>query len=190
MTTEKPISKHDEDILNLVFNPDSEYAIDDSPADDDQASCSANVPEIPFTTLSQLRLLESTAVRQASSNPSDLPAAYTTLTEAITLCPHYASAYNNRAQVLRLQGKLPEAQQDLETAIQYGQGDAKVLKQAYTQRAVLRKQIGDVQGYEADMAMGARYGNELAKKVVRNNPYAKMCNAMVMEAMKKLQPPA
>ncbi|KAI8853700.1 hypothetical protein BC829DRAFT_381951 [Chytridium lagenaria] len=103
-------------------------------------------------------------------------------TACIELWPSYASAYNNR-----MKGDKEASLKDLDLAIEYGEGDAKILKQAYSQRGFLKKHFGDDAGAEVDLALGAKYGNELAKAAVRNNPYAKMCNAMVREAMTKLK---
>ncbi|KAJ3297718.1 Tetratricopeptide repeat protein 36 [Borealophlyctis nickersoniae] len=73
-----------------------------------------------------------------------------------------------------MQGRTDEALADLDKAVELGAGDAVVLKQAYTQRAILRKSMGDLEGSENDFAQGARLGNEIAKAAVANNPYAKM----------------
>jgi hypothetical protein len=59
-----------------------------------------------------------------------------------------------------------------------------VLRQAFTQRAVIKRKMGDSCGADRDFAMGALHGNEIAKGIVRQNPFAKMCNAIVMEALK------
>ncbi|KAJ3048413.1 hypothetical protein HK102_012699, partial [Quaeritorhiza haematococci] len=77
------------------------------------------------------------------------------------------------AQAYRMKGETDLALQDLELAIQHGVRNNNILKQAYTQRAIIKKQKGDIAGAEADFALGAKYGNHIAKAVVRNNPYAK-----------------
>ncbi|KAH6566816.1 hypothetical protein BASA60_009303 [Batrachochytrium salamandrivorans] len=48
------------------------------------------------------------------------------------------------------------------------------LKQAYTQRAIIKKKRGDLSGADEDFIKGAQYGNEVAKGMVKNNPYAKL----------------
>ncbi|KND02660.1 uncharacterized protein SPPG_01746 [Spizellomyces punctatus DAOM BR117] len=174
------VSRHDENILNLIFNPDSGLALDDEPL----LGNATTLPAIDSMTLTRLKMIEQEAVILAEHN--DLVGSIDKLNECISLCPEYASAYNNRAQAFRLKGQVKEALEDLERALEYGVGNASVLKQAYTQRAIIRKSQGDAAGAESDFAQGARYGNEVAKAAVRNNPYAKMCNAMVMEAMTKL----
>jgi hypothetical protein len=85
---------------------------------------------------------------------------------------------------------------------------AKTLSQAYTQRGALFYTAAKQMGSDADarirlpdkdwgqisleemasrdFMMGARYGNELAKRLaVATNPTAKLCGNIVMEAMKK-----
>lgn len=57
--------------------------------------------------------------------------------------------------------------------------------QAYTQRAVLKATLGDNEGSAKDFQMGSKLGNQIAAKKVSENPYAKLCNAMVAEAMKR-----
>lgn len=96
-----------------------------------------------------------------------------------------ASAYNNRAQVFRILDKDDEALLDIENAIELGTtgSSRNVLKQAYTQRAVIKKKQGDKYGADRDFAMGAQHGNEIAKGMVRQNPFAKLCNRIVSEAM-------
>jgi hypothetical protein len=34
--------------------------------------------------------------------------------------------------------------------------------------------LGDEKGADEDFALGAKYGNDLARQAVKNNPYAKM----------------
>jgi hypothetical protein len=45
---------------------------------------------------------------------------------------------------------------------------------------------GDLPGAELDFQEGARNGNAYAKSQVKENPYAKMCNAMMTKAMEEL----
>ncbi|KAJ3018655.1 hypothetical protein HKX48_002761 [Thoreauomyces humboldtii] len=167
------LGKNDEDILNHIFNPEAPLPT----GDDDASTADPSVSDDPLSTipaplLAQLKALEAEAV--VLSEKGDVPAGIAKLTEAITLHPPYASAYNNRAQAHRIQKDNAAALADLKLAIEYGKGNADILKQAYTQRAIVRKAEGDEQGSESDFAQGARYGNEVAKVAVKNNPYAKM----------------
>ncbi|TPX54695.1 hypothetical protein PhCBS80983_g05834 [Powellomyces hirtus] len=175
-----PISRNDEDILNAIFNPDSGLSLDGHRPEDD----TPHSTPIDAKLLDQLKQLEQEAVVLAEKDAVD--ASLEKLNECIRLEPTYASAYNNRAQAYRLKGDTTKALDDLKLAIEHGAGNPPILKQAYTQRAIVRKELGDEAGSESDFAQGARYGNEIAKAAVKNNPYAKMCNAIVMEAMTKL----
>ncbi|KAI9095159.1 hypothetical protein DFS34DRAFT_651491 [Phlyctochytrium arcticum] len=182
----KEVSRRDENVLNFIFNPDAGL-----PDEDDVPSEAA--PDVSSTSkldpalLEQLKRLEAEGVLLVEKKETKDGLAK--LTEAINLCRTYASAYNNRAQAYRLDGKATEALADLELAILHGAGNPTVLKQAFTQRAIIRKAQGDETGSESDFAQGARYGNEIAKAAVKNNPYAKMCNTIVLEAMSKLHTP-
>ncbi|RUP51315.1 hypothetical protein BC936DRAFT_148804 [Jimgerdemannia flammicorona] len=132
--------------------------------------------------LEQLKEMEKRGVQLAEQGK--LPESIEAFSEAIAACEHYASAYNNRAQAYRLLGEVDNAMDDVTKAITYGQGDAKILRQAYTQRAILRRNAGDIEGSLADFERGARHGNVVAKAVaVNENPYAKMCNNILLEVM-------
>ncbi|CAO3624785.1 unnamed protein product [Cunninghamella echinulata] len=76
--------------------------------------------------------------------------------------------------------------EDLSQVIKLGEGQPKVLRQAYTQRAILKRQQGDVIGSRADFEMGAKLGNPIAKNIaVNENPYSKLCNQIMMEVMSR-----
>ncbi|KAJ3265552.1 Tetratricopeptide repeat protein 36 [Chytriomyces hyalinus] len=169
------------DYSNLAENPDAAAAAKPTPA--------AKYPPPNEHLLQQLKAIEEEAV-QAAETEKDLQKAFDTLSNCFILWPTYASAYNNRAQVLRLLGRNEEAQKDLDLAIEYGDGNPALLKQAYTQRAVVKKALGDLDGSDRDFGMGAKYGNDVAKAMVKENPYAKMCSAIVTEVMAKYQPNA
>ncbi|KAJ3273762.1 Tetratricopeptide repeat protein 36 [Terramyces sp. JEL0728] len=138
--------------------------------------------EIDPSLLMRLKQFEFEAVDAAQKE--DYNKALEFLDSAIALHSTYASAFNNRAQVYRILGETDKALQDIKVAIKYG-GPA-TLKQAYTQRAVIHKNAGEEAEAEKDFAKGAQYGNEIAQAMVKNNPYAKLCNQMVSEAMAKL----
>ena len=86
-----------------------------------------------------------------------------------------------------MKNKLDEALQDLNFVIEdAGEGQPKILRQAYTQRAVIKRQQGDVVGSRKDFEIGAKLGNPLARQIaVNENPYAKMCNHVMMEVMNR-----
>jgi tetratricopeptide repeat protein 36 len=147
-----------------------------------------HIVEISESVLEQLQKIEIAGVALAEQKQPDLTGALAKFTEAIELEPTYASAYNNRAQVYLLQDKLSEAVEDLGKAIEWGAGDAKVLKNAYTQRAIAYKRLGKDELALADFESGGKLGNAFAQEnAVRLNPYAQMCNAMMEHAMKHLE---
>ncbi|KAI8902505.1 TPR repeat protein 36 [Globomyces pollinis-pini] len=170
------MSQRDERVLDLLFNGMGEYTFNNY--------IDEKLPafDIDSEQLMQLKQLEIEAVDATNNN--DFVTALNLLSKAIDLNSNYASAYNNRAQVYRIQNKIDEALVDIELAIKLGGNDT--LRQAYTQRAIIKKSRGDIKGSDEDFAKGAQYGNPIAKSVVKNNPYAKLCNAMVSEAMAKL----
>ncbi|KAJ9067441.1 hypothetical protein DSO57_1039074 [Entomophthora muscae] len=93
-------------------------------------------------------------------------------------------------------GQVEKALADLDQAIHYGHStqDSRTLSQAYTQRGLLKKSraqpddTAEVEAAALDLENGAKYGNSLAKKLaVAENPYAKMCAAMVKEMLTKLE---
>lgn len=101
-----------------------------------------------------------------------------------------------RGQVYRCLGKWDLAWQDMEHAIQYGPAQPAVLKQAYAQRAILRRSHPEPKEASKerilqDFTLAAQYGNPLAAQYVKqNNPYAALCNAMLQQVLpRKLPPP-
>ena len=72
------------------------------------------------------------------------------------LCPRYSSGFNNRAQVLQLAHRPHDALRDCDEAIRLAslegsQGKA-VLKQAYTQRGLIRRALAQQQQHAATAA--------------------------------------
>lgn len=127
-------------------------------------------------TLADLTQWEKDAVQLAEKNLFDQ--ALEKLNLAIERCDRYASAYNNRAQVLRILKRTSEALNDLNAAIKWSP-NTKILGMAYTQRAILYKEMGDIEKANNDFMSGAKFGNSIAKTHVSNNPYAKLCSTMV-----------
>ncbi|KNC86225.1 hypothetical protein SARC_01634 [Sphaeroforma arctica JP610] len=116
-----------------------------------------------------------------------LEEAYAALTQVLVKVPTYASAHNNRAQVLRLLKKDDEALEDLTKAIELSEGKGKVAENAYFQRAALYKFRRDEDKARDDFQKAADLGNIQAKEeLVALNPYARMCNQMLAEVMNDL----
>lgn len=86
-----------------------------------------------------------------------------------------------------MKDNLDGALKDLDYVINdIGEGQPKVLRQAYTQRAIVKRQQGDLVGSRKDFEMGAKLGNPIARNfAVNENPYAKMCNQVMMEVMNR-----
>lgn len=126
-------------------------------------------------------MLEQQGIELAERNLMDQ--ALEKLNLAITICDRYASAYNNRAQVYRILKRNSDAIHDLNSAIKWA-SNIKILGMAYTQRAILYKELGDIDNSNNDFLNGAKYGNPIAKSHISNNPYAKLCSTMVELASK------
>lgn len=134
--------------------------------------------------------------------------SYGILTRLIEEYPEYASAYNNRAQVLRWfhssssSSSTPTsllykttAITDLQTAISLTTAPtlspqaANLLAQAHTSLGAIYHQSktpGDEDSASKHFALGAQYGNEVARAMsIQTNPHAKLCGEIVREAMRK-----
>ncbi|KAJ2717594.1 hypothetical protein GGI07_005960 [Coemansia sp. Benny D115] len=198
------VSKHDANLVDILFDSamDGEYVRDQifgtmkgyelNPAPTEK-SISRDSRKSDYVAdpvlIAELKDLEREAIRTAESNQLDKAAAQ--LTRVIDDYPFYASAYNNRAQVYRLQGKQDLALADLDLAIEHASEDEALIGQAYTQKAIILRARGDQDGAFYNFSMGAKYGNEVAKMAApKENPYAKMCGKIVSEAMRQLVVPA
>ncbi|CAO3644910.1 unnamed protein product [Cunninghamella blakesleeana] len=171
----------DEAVLELIFNPEAQGVPFESVA---QSIQNNPLKAIEPEKLEKLQKLEKEAIELAEKE--DLDGALKVLNQCIDLEPEYASAYNNRAQIHRMKNDTDKAMEDLGNVIKYGEGQPKVLRQAYTQRAILKRQEGDVIGSRADFEMGAKLGNPIAKNIaVNENPYSKLCNQIMMEVMSR-----
>ncbi|KAK4519755.1 uncharacterized protein ATC70_009996 [Mucor velutinosus] len=177
------MSISDDAILEFMFNPESQG----QPLD----AISSTVDSKPKYTISpelqsKLEAMEKEAVMLVEEK-QDTAKALEILGQCIQLEDKYASAYNNRAQVYRMNNELDKALQDLDCVISdIGEGQPKILRQAYTQRAIIKRQQGDLIGSRKDFEVGAKLGNPIARNVaVAENPYAKMCNQVMMEVMNR-----
>ncbi|KAI8093468.1 uncharacterized protein BX664DRAFT_329782 [Halteromyces radiatus] len=173
------MNRNDDAILERIFNPE----VQGLPLDSVSQTVEDNpVKVIEPELLNKLKSMERQAVDLAEKD--DLEGALEILNQCLALEKDYASAYNNRAQIYRLRKDDDKALEDLSKVIELGQGQPKVLRQAYTQRAIIKRQHGDMQGSRADFEMGAKLGNPIARNIaVNENPYAKMCNQVMMEMM-------
>jgi hypothetical protein len=189
-------SSNDLEILERIFNPEEGFAVLQTQTQE------VFHDKIDPELLDKAKLDERSAISCAESDPVK---ALDILSNLIESCPFYASAYNNRAQVKMIiagreekdscsgDGGVEAVMGDLDLALKYGVGLPIVLGNffltsesgnAYSQRALIKRKDGDLQGAELDFQAGARNGNAFAKSQVKDNPYAKMCNAMMQKAMK------
>ncbi|KAL0635864.1 hypothetical protein Q9L58_005206 [Maublancomyces gigas] len=211
-TTTDPISAdlstNDATVLTHLFDPESASAAASAITIDPTLPSDPHITSP--TLLESLRATELRAIRLAEAN--DLPQARKILTDLTLSSPDYASGFNNLAQVLRMLEASPgEVLAALSRAIELAvpasssragvsARQANLLAQAYTQRGALLYMLfksgggGDVgvgvDGEQLEMAAskdffeGGRYGSEVGREMaVRTNPYARMCGAIVREAL-------
>ncbi|PUU77173.1 hypothetical protein B9Z19DRAFT_987704 [Tuber borchii] len=191
---------NDSTVLTQLFDPES-APTSASPSID---SSLPSDPHTPPDLLQTLKRTELKAIKLAESSHTSLPESRKLLEELTTAHPTYASAHNNLAQVLRmLSAPANEVLPHLNEAIRLSSPStptsplsplqAKILSQAYTQRAAIHYSMFKQGGNEdmevaasRDFFEGGRYGNAIAREMaVRTNPYARLCGAIVREAMKK-----
>ena len=106
------------------------------------------------------------------------------------MASNWASAYNNRAQTLRLSGNIDAALRDLDKAISLSEKyeDFKVLSQASTQKGMILRLNGKDEEALACFKVAASHGNAFAKQqIVCLNPYAAMCNKMLNDLFQKIR---
>lgn len=153
-------------------------------------------PHYPSPTITEILTLERTAITLATSSPSQSLILLNTL---LTTYPLYASGYNNRAQLRRiLQHPHEDVLADLDKAVELArvgleeegavsEHQARVLKNAYTQRGAVREIVGREEDAKGDMEEAAgRWGSAVAKQwLVARNPYARLCGQIVSEVMRK-----
>ncbi|KAJ2379365.1 hypothetical protein IW150_000219 [Coemansia sp. RSA 2607] len=200
-SSSSPTSSRDLNLVDVLFSSalDGEFVRDQlagtykkyDHASDSQAadSIEANKARFPIDSahLLELRRREMQAIRTAESG--DVQAGIDQLSQVISDCPHYASAYNNRAQAYRLQNKEAQALADLDQAIRYAQ-DKMILGQAFTQKAIILRGQGDQDAAYYNFTQGAKCGNEVAQVAApKENPYGKLCGRIVAEAMRQLVVP-
>ncbi|XP_069752191.1 tetratricopeptide repeat protein 36 isoform X1 [Narcine bancroftii] len=183
-------SPRDQAVLQAIFNPNNPFGDDlclegeGELTDDDSRFDSALVAQAKELELRGMFLAES----------GDIDAAMEAFDQAIAIIPERASAYNNRAQALRLKGDNTGALSDLNKAVELSEGKGRTACQALVQRGLLYRL--NQQDPEAlhDFQQAAGLGNKFARKqVTLMNPYAALCNRMLAEMMTnviKPEPPS
>ncbi|NXJ71079.1 TTC36 protein, partial [Rostratula benghalensis] len=139
--------------------------------------------------LEQVRDLELQGVSAAESG--DVSAALERFGEAIRLLPQHASAYNNRAQALRLRGDVAGALRDLDTAIGLSRGRGRAACQSFVQRGLIHRLQAREEEARRDFERAARLGSSFARRqLVLLNPYAALCNQMLCQMLGQLRNPS
>ncbi|XP_072011668.1 tetratricopeptide repeat protein 36 [Engystomops pustulosus] len=179
---------NDTAVLHAIFNPSAPFG--DICGDKDNNT--QQEPDVdsrfPADLLEEAQNLELTGVRAAESG--DVKAAVQKFTEAITLLPERPSAYNNRAQALRLEGNVTGALQDLDHAVELSKGMGISGRQALVQRGLILRLKGNDDAAREDFQRAAQLGSDFARQqLVALNPYAALCNRMLRDMVQKLQEP-
>ncbi|NXU52073.1 TTC36 protein, partial [Turnix velox] len=178
---------NDRAVLQTIFNPSTPFG--DIPGlDEEEEEAQEEGESWEPELLEQARDLELQGVSAAESG--DVSAALQRFGEAIRLLPERASAYNNRAQALRLRGDVAGALRDLETAIALSRGRGRAACQSLVQRGLLRRLQGREDEARSDFERAARLGSAFARsQLVLLNPYSALCNQMLGQMLQQLRNP-
>ena len=93
------LSAHDSQVLSSIINPE---AIPNTNPIDPSLPPLLDIPSALLTTLQDREVSILRPLNGPSPSPSDLESAIASLTSLIMEHPNYASAYNNRAQAIRM----------------------------------------------------------------------------------------
>ncbi|KAG7217641.1 hypothetical protein INR49_021329 [Caranx melampygus] len=179
-------SAHDRAVLQAIFNPTTPFG--DIPGLNQEEELIDDDSGFDTELLKQVKELEMRGVSAAEAG--DLQAALQLFSQAIQILPQRASAYNNRAQALRLQGDTAGALKDLDQAVSLSRGCGRTACQALVQRGLLRRLACQDDGAREDFEKAAALGSEFARQqAVVLNPYAALCNKMLSEVINKLRNP-
>uniref|UniRef100_A0A8C6XXH1 Tetratricopeptide repeat protein 36 n=1 Tax=Naja naja TaxID=35670 RepID=A0A8C6XXH1_NAJNA len=165
-------------VLQTIFHPNVPF---DEELQEEQGKQQA-VEEGGFDPelLRQATHLEAQGI--AAAEGGDLELALEKLDQAIQLLPTRASAFNNRAQALRLNGDVassPEAQQRVRP----------VARQGFVQRGLIQRLQGQDEAARSSFEQAAALGSVFARRqLALMNPYAALCNQMLSEVMRKSHP--
>lgn len=222
------LSPHDNSILKALFDPEGSLP--------GAVQMNAQLPSLPHyreSNYAAIRAEEISIIRDVdgvSGGADLLTTALDNLSVLIQRHPEHASAYINRAQIIRLLIPIDslfadghaqasgQVFQDLGRGIdlatlsgstRVSEHQTRVLAAGHTHRGFLllkgaervrkgERIVGGATGLQlatadqieelasSDFAAGGRYGNKLAQQMsVKTNPYARMCGAIVKQAMKK-----
>ncbi|XP_068173543.1 tetratricopeptide repeat protein 36 [Antennarius striatus] len=179
-------STHDKAVLQTIFNPTSPFG--DIPGLNQDEELNDDDSGFDTELLKQVKDLELQGVSAAEAG--DLQAALQLFSQAIHILPQRASAYNNRAQALRLRGDTAGALEDLDRAISLSGGAGRTACQGLVQRGLLHRLAGKDDEARADFEKATALGSEFARQqAVILNPYAALCNKMLSEVINKMRDP-
>ncbi|KAG9482594.1 hypothetical protein GDO78_011330 [Eleutherodactylus coqui] len=178
----------DSAVLHAIFNPNAPFG-DICEGEDNDAREEADLDSrFPADLLEAALALEQSGVKAAESG--DVRTAVQKFTEAIAILPDRPSAYNNRAQALRLEGDETGALQDLNHAVELSRGAGIAGRQALVQRGLILRLKGNDEAARSDFQRAAQLGSGFARQqLVLLNPYAALCNRMLRDMVMKLQEP-
>lgn len=189
------LGESDRDIFNYIFDPNIDtrnlgtyFSTDSNKVAQNNKPLKEIYNDIDDSILTQVFAIEREVIQLTSKDEGDsIQLALEKMTEAIKLAPTYAPSYNNRAQVYQLLHRPEEAMEDCNLSIGYLKADDNLTyQQVYTQRGFLHERRSADDEARADFEVASRRGSAIAKKeLVRINPYAAMCNAMLSRAMKE-----
>ncbi|CAI5692927.1 tetratricopeptide repeat protein 36 [Oreochromis niloticus] len=179
-------SAHDRAVLQAIFNPTT--PLGDIPGLNQEEELIDDDSGFDRELLKQVKELEMRGVSAAETG--DLQTALQLFSQAIQILPRRASAYNNRAQALRLKGDTAGALGDLDQAIALSGSTGRTACQALVQRGLLHRLACQNDEARADFEKAAALGSEFARQqAVVLNPYAALCNKMLSEVINKLRNP-
>ncbi|MED6294390.1 Tetratricopeptide repeat protein 36 [Characodon lateralis] len=179
-------SAHDKAVLQAIFNPTTPFG--DVPGLNQEEELIDNDSGFDTELLKQVKELEMRGVSAAETG--ELQAALQLFSQAVHILPQRASAYNNRAQALRLLGDTAGALQDLDRAVSLSGGSGRSACQALVQRGLLRRLACQNDEARMDFEKAAALGSEFAhQQAVLLNPYAALCNKMLAEVINNLRNP-
>ncbi|XP_040181429.1 tetratricopeptide repeat protein 36 [Rana temporaria] len=181
-------TRNDAAVLHALFNPNVPFG-DINEQNEENLQENANQDcSFPPALLEEVRNLELLGVQAAESG--DLITAVQKFSKAVELLPDRASAYNNRAQVLRLQGDITGALGNLNRALELSGGKGIVARQALVQHGLILRLNGNEEEAKNDFLQAAEQGSDFAKQqLVLLNPYAALCNRMLRDMIQNLHVP-
>ncbi|XP_075045824.1 tetratricopeptide repeat protein 36 [Mixophyes fleayi] len=179
---------NDSAVLHAIFNSYVPFGDISGQKDSDTHEDADLDSSFPAALVEEARNLELCGVNAADTG--DVKTAVQKFSEAIALLPDRASAYNNRAQALRLEGNVTGALQDLNHAVELSRGKGVAGCQALVQRGLILRLKGDDEAARKDLQKAANQGSDFAKQqLILLNPYAALCNSMLRDMIQKLQEP-